>query len=56
MSSLYYCRFGLNLEYTTYSPCSGPRPTVVLSSRYKVDGKDSENFVDWSPMLVYTAG
>ena len=53
------CRFDLNLAYTTRSwlswqtSCSGPRPTVVLSTRYKLEG---DNYVDWTPVLAYTAG
>ena len=54
-------RFHFDLVYTTrttVSSCSGPRPTVVLSTRYKLedDNETSDVYSEWAPMQVYSAG
>ena len=55
------CRFHFDLVYTTrqaVSSCYGPRPTVVLSTRYKLedDNETSNVYSEWAPMQVYSAG
>ena len=50
-------RFDVNLVYTTrlHPNCTttlGPQPTVVVSTRYTPENDD--DFVEWTPMLVYT--
>ena len=38
--------------------CPDPRPTVVLSTRYKLedDNETSDVYTEWAPMQVYSAG
>ena len=55
------CRFHFDLVYTTrttVSICSGPRPTVVLSTRYKLEDNNeaSDVYSEWAPIQVYSAG